>query len=277
MAVYVVSYFVNVPPFDSVVDSCEGSYRITREERRRFADCVDLQVEQCNNDLANASYKETRRVNTTEATNKATVDAARSIQSNCSPAYTSLRYSIEAWVDAGHMVPYHSSTSNNIISSSDSTNACTADDLSKLTNSVGDISAVRTEAFSVSSQYSDESQATIQRLVEYAQLRAAYDAEYIGNHTNRIENQLVDYASGIEVPPLNVAELFDDVQTDVDMLVSCISPRSTEEGGECPSFRGAQEKLAAIHREMERRMEVYRKEIDSWQTKVNKYQRPECL
>ena len=270
-----VSYFVNVPPFDSVVDSCEGTYRITREERRLFADCVDLQVEQCNADLADASYKETRRVNTTEATNKATVDAARSIQSNCSSAYTSLRYSIEAWVDAGHMVPYHSSASgsasNNTISSSDSTNACTADDLNKLTNSVGDISAVRTEAFSVSSQYSDESQSTIQRLVEYAQLRAAYDAEYIGNRTKRIENQLVDYASGIEVPPLNVAELFDDVQADVDMLVSCISPRSTEEGGECPSVQGAQESLAAIHREMERRMEVYRKEIDSWRTKVNKY------
>lgn len=268
-----VSSFVNVPPFESVVDSCDGAYRITREERRRFAACVDLQVEQCNNDLADASYKETMRVNTTEATNKATVAAARWIQSNCSSAYTSLRYSIEAWVDAGHTVPYHSSASasaSHTTSSTNSTSSCTADDLNQLTNSVGDINAVRTEAFSVSSQYSDESQSAIQRIVEYAQLRAAYDAEYIGNHTNRIENQLVGYARGIEMPPLNVAELFDDVQADVDMMISCISPRSTDEGGECP-IRGAQEKLAAIHREMERRMEIYRKEIDSWRTKVNKY------
>ena len=274
VAVYVVSFFVDVPPFDSVVDSCKNTYRITREERRRFADCVDLQVDQCNNDLADASYKETRRVNTTEATNKATVDAARRIQSNCSSAYSSLRYSIEAWVDAGHTVPYHqgeSGSDNDSDNSTSSISACTADDLNQLTNSVGDISAVRTEAFSVSSQYSDESQSTIRRLVDYAQLRAAYDAEYIGNHTLSIENQIIDYANGIEVPPLNVEELFDEVQADVDMLVSCISLRSADEGGECSSMRGAQERLAIIHSEMERRMEVYRKEIDSWRTKVNKY------
>jgi hypothetical protein len=265
VAVYVVSFFVNVPPFDSVVNSCQSTYRITSEERRRFADCVDVQVDQCNDVLAEASYKETRRVNATEATNGATVDSARQIQSNCSLAYTSLRYSIEAWVDAGHTVPYRHSDN------SSSASACTAEDLNQLTSSLGDISAVRMEAFSVSSQYSDESQSTVRRLVDYAQLRAAYDEEYIGNHTLRIKSQLVDFANGIEVPTLNVEELFNDIEADVERLVSCISPRSTDEGGECPSFRGVQERLAIIQSEMERRLEIYRKEIDSWRTKVDKY------
>jgi len=267
VAVYVVSFFVNVPPFDSVVDSCKSTYRIAREERHRFGDCVDLQVDQCNNGLAEASYKETRRVNGTEASNEATVDAARQIQSDCSSAYTSLRYTIEAWVDAGHTVPYH----NNHSSSISSTTTCSTEDLNRLTNSVGDVSAVRSEAFSVSSQYSDESQSTVERLVDYAQLRAAYDAEYINNHTLRIEGQLFDFVNGIDMPPLDVEELFGDIQADVDMLVSCVSPRSTDKGGECPSFRGAHERLADIRSEMDRRMQIYRQEIDSWRTKVDKY------
>ena len=259
VAVYVVSFFVNVPPFDSVVESCKSTYRITGEERRHFADCVDLQVDQCNNGLAEASYEETARVNATEANNQATVNAARQIQSNCSSAYTSLRYTVEAWVDAGHTVPYHNNNSNNNSQTLSTTNTetCSTEDLNQLTSSVGDVSAVRSEAFSVSSQYSDESQSTVERLVDYARLRAAYDAEYINNHTLRIEGELFDWGNGMEMPPLDVEELFSDIQADVDMLISCVSPRSIDEGGECPSLRGAQERLAEIRSEMDRRMQIY--------------------
>ena len=270
VAVYVVSFFVNVPPFDSVVESCKSTYRITGEERRHFADCVDLQVDQCNNGLAEASYEETVRVNATEANNQATVNAARQIQSNCSSAYTSLRYTVEAWVDAGHTVPYHNNNNSQTLSTTN-TETCSTEDLNQLTSSVGDVSAVRSEAFSVSSQYSDESQSTVERLVDYARLRAAYDAEYINNHTLRIEGELFDWGNGMEMPPLDVEELFSDIQADVDMLISCVSPRSIDEGGECPSLRGAQERLAEIRSEMDRRMQIYMQEIDSWRTKVDKY------
>ena len=258
VAVYIVSFFIDVPLFDSVVGSCNSTYQITQEERRRFEECVDVQVQQCDDELHDASYNETKRVNMTTAENEDTVNAARQVQRDCSSAYTSLRYAVEAWVDAGHSVPYQDNST------------CSAQDFNQLRGSVGDVSAVRSEAFTVSSEYSDESQSTLQRSLEYAELRGEYDAEYIMNHTLRVQLELSALPGGIEIPALNVDQLFGDFKADVDNLISCVSTRSTD-SGECPLFRGGQERLDDIRTEMERRMEVYRQEIASWRQKTDKY------
>ena len=258
VAVIVVSFFIEVPPLESVVDSFKSAYQVTLDEKDRFAQCADVQIQQCDDELLEASYKEIKRVNVTTALNQDIVDAARKVQNDCSSAYTSLRYAIEAWVDAGHFLPYMDNST------------CSAEDLSRLTSSVGDISEVRSEALSVSLGYSADSQSTVRRLAEYAELRAAYDAEYINNHTLKVQGELMAFAGEIEMPALNVDKVFEDIQVDVDSLISCVSPRSVD-AGECPTFRGAQERLDDIRTEMERRLEIYEEMIIEWRQKTDEY------
>lgn len=65
---------------------------------------------------------------------------------------------------------------------------------------IGDISAVRTEAFSESVHFRDESTSTVSRLVTYSNARAAYDAEYVANKSSNIRRALENTIDSLVTP-----------------------------------------------------------------------------
>lgn len=65
---------------------------------------------------------------------------------------------------------------------------------------IGDISAVRTEAFAESKQFRDESTSTVSRLVTYSNARAAYDAEYVANKSSNVRRALESTIDSLVTP-----------------------------------------------------------------------------
>jgi hypothetical protein len=122
------------------------------------------------------------------------------------------RYALEGWASNDLALPY--------------TPACTDEQKEEIANAIGDISAVRSEAFGLTTKYADESQGTVDRLAAYAALRAAYDANYLDNRTQAMQDSFEEWVEGISLPSVNFNVSFDTIFPDVDNLMSCVSVRS---------------------------------------------------
>jgi len=236
VTVFFVSLFVDVPPFAVVMGTCNQTYHITRDEKGRYEDCVDSELKQCGQALDTKYRKEEWRVAATQQKNEDMIEAARSVQSNCSSAYSSR----------------------------------SREDRDRLASLVRDKGSIRSEAFSISSDYSQESQSAVRQLAQYAHERVLYDKQYINNRTERIKDEVHAYIDGVDLPMLDVASVFESIQQDVERFVSCVTIRSVSYG-QCNSFMGAQVRLNAIQQEMDRRIDIYVAEIDSWQQQMIKY------
>ena len=81
--------------------------------------------------------------------NRELLEEAKAVQNACSSAYSNGRFSLESWAAGSAALPYLS--------------VCSEDDKQKINDAVGDISAVRSEAFTLSTDYSQESQGTVDR------------------------------------------------------------------------------------------------------------------
>ena len=257
VAVFVASFFIDVPPFEFILKSCQAAYDISREEKKHYDDCVDMQLDRCNKDLIKRTYNLASKTDILAARNEKIVKKAKNTQSSCSSAYNSLRYSLESWTSTGRRVPLMNTT-------------CEDEERTELTSMVGDLSSVRSEAFSLSTQYSDESQIIVTKLSGYAEARATYDVDYIGNHTHVVQDKLYKYAKGIDVPLMDMTGMFDEISADVDSLMSCVSLRNVNYGS-CPYFEGAQELLADIRERVDTRLDIYVNELQAFYAAVDQY------
>ena len=82
------------------------------------------------------------RIDTNYNSNRQLLDDAKAVQNGCSSAYSNGRFSLESWAANGVALPYLT--------------ACSDDDKQKINDDIGDISAVRSEAFTLTTEYSKE-------------------------------------------------------------------------------------------------------------------------
>ena len=268
VTVFFVSLFVDVPPFAVVMGTCNQTYHITRDEKGRYEDCVDSELKQCGQALDTKYRKEEWRVAATQQKNEDMIEAARSVQSNCSSAYSSLQYALRSMVATDDISSVGRFDVNETMALKGS--FCSREDRDRLASLVRDKGAIRSEAFSISSDYSQESQSAVRQLAKYAHERVLYDKQYINNRTERIKDEVHAYIDGVDLPMLDVASVFESIQQDVERFLSCVTIRSVSYG-QCNSFMGAQVRLNAIQQEMDRRIDIYVAEIDSWQQQMIKY------
>ncbi|GMH86508.1 hypothetical protein TL16_g10570 [Triparma laevis f. inornata] len=216
--------YVPTPSVNSVMTSCTDTYDIINEEREEYLQCVEIQLGQCNVNLAIAADDEADRIDVAYNANRQLLEDAKAVQNGCSGAYSNGRFSLESWAANGVALPYLS--------------ACTEDDKTTIEEAVGDISAVRSEAFTLSSEYSQESQGTVDRLADYMVLRAAYDAQYADNRTQHMQDKFENWVENIYLPSIDLNTTFEELFPDIDTLVSCVSVRDPA-NGTCPFMENA--------------------------------------
>ena len=91
------SVYIPTPTVDSVMSSCTNAYDIVNEEREEYLQCVEIQLGQCNINLAQAADDEADRIDVAYNANRQLLEDAKALQNSCSSAYSNGRFSLESW------------------------------------------------------------------------------------------------------------------------------------------------------------------------------------
>ena len=253
---------VRIPAYASVHDACSGAYTVTLSEKEHFQTCVHKQLMTCSQELSAAAQAEFARSDTASSTNDALVESANTKQAHCSAAFTNTRTVLELWSD---------NFPTTDLTSLPYTPSCTVSQRETITDQIGDLAALRSEAFELSTSYAASSDSTVDRLADYAVLRAAYDASYVANHTASILQPFDEWASTIQAPlkfSLNATIL--SLVADVDHLMSCVTPRN-QSTSPCPYGKSAHELLDEVRHELESSRAAARDRVGSFVDKTAQY------
>ena len=87
----VATAFIETPTASSIYDTCEDTYDLIGDEKQEYVQCVEVQLGQCNINLAQAADAEAERIEAAHVTNTAIIKAARELQSSCSAAFSGAR------------------------------------------------------------------------------------------------------------------------------------------------------------------------------------------
>ncbi len=251
VAVYISKHAINVPSIYLLYESCKSAFQIAVEEKERYSKCISVQLDQCNSDLHQSAVAEVRRVNVSSMKNTDILHSVRDSYEMCASDYTSLRYSLEGWVNNGQSLPLlESSTSlsstssttestGNSTSTNTNTNTCSAAEQQELMTSIGDMNLIRSEAKALSEEYGLNSQNTVQNIASYARARSEYDREYLDNHTQAMQDVVQSYMNEVSqnMPDLDVDGIIQELYDNLDNAVSCITPRNPNKG-QCANITG---------------------------------------
>ena len=135
---------------------------------------------------------------------------------SCSEAYTTLRLALEGWTAKGGEIPLQNSD----------TSICTIEDqdlLNRTLMGTQNIIALQTEAIGIADTYGEESSQTVQKLAEYAVKRSEYDVNYVDEKTQQIQDIVSDVVNSVEVPPVSLDDLFDELESTAIDIIACLS------------------------------------------------------
>ncbi|KAL7541319.1 hypothetical protein ACHAXR_010802 [Thalassiosira sp. AJA248-18] len=239
IANHFASRVILVPSLDFVTSTCKSAYNITRDERLRYSKCVESQLNQCNGKLDKTMQKEDERVRKLSRENEHVVQRMEGVASNCSKSYTTLRLTLEDWMANGGEIPLHSSNSISVTSES----VCSPEDQQMFNQTLlgtQNTLALQTEAMQMASAYSEESTSLVTHLTttisdldreisaldDYIVERAKYDANYIDEKTQHIQDSLLDTVQSFDpanIPPLDVSDLFHDILLAAVDVRACVA------------------------------------------------------
>eukprot|EP00615_Pteridomonas_danica_P013936 CAMPEP_0114381324 /NCGR_PEP_ID=MMETSP0102-20121206/3382_1 /TAXON_ID=38822 ORGANISM="Pteridomonas danica, Strain PT" /NCGR_SAMPLE_ID=MMETSP0102 /ASSEMBLY_ACC=CAM_ASM_000212 /LENGTH=931 /DNA_ID=CAMNT_0001536785 /DNA_START=60 /DNA_END=2852 /DNA_ORIENTATION=+ len=252
-AVYIANSAISSPLFESVQDSCQSSYDLVQSEDSDYVDCVDRQMDDCDEafeeKVLNVEVASTNEILTENAE---ILKEVATYQQSCSDAFTKGQSAISKWVttDIDYRVSY--TCESNQDDDGPSTNAycnasCTYEEASnvlaaqqngesirkyqscscsEVADMVGDISALRAAAFSTATEYSEYSQSTVGSLVDYSLARSKYDEIYAYNKTEPLRIAMLTAMANINSAyELDMNFTFPGLSIDTDISMSCASMR----------------------------------------------------
>jgi hypothetical protein len=236
VAVSLVRYVVASPTTESLYASCSYAYDVSVEEKQSYEACVNRQLDRCQEVYNDAVDETVGTVETNFDYNTDLLDSIKAIQSSCSDAVTTVKAALGDWQEGGtQQVIYYTCDDDDDLSncvvrcSQDDNSNCTCDSVQTM---IGDISSVRTEAFSQASEYKTYSRSTVSSLAAYTVARTNYDANYIDNKTAGAQAALANALDVVSVPyikniNLSFAALFPDVRTVCSFVCLTRSPTAS--------------------------------------------------
>jgi hypothetical protein len=208
---------INAPPLDAVTGTCRIAYNFTRDERLRYSKCVESQLNQCNSKLDRSIEQEDMRVRLVAKQNEDVVQRMEEVATSCSKSYSSLRLALQGWTANGGKIPTRVDADDGI---------CTAEDQELFNQTLmgtQNIIALQTDAMDITNAYGDESTLTVVRLAEYVAERAEYDANYVDQKTQRIQNTMFSVVDSVDVTPVSLDDLLDELDMSAVNVIACLS------------------------------------------------------
>jgi hypothetical protein len=179
-AVFISSTVIEVPSSNFLLKSCETAFLVATDEKEKFQECVDSQLERCYLDLKGAVTTEGTRIKVLADQNAALVSYVQSLAKECSQDYIGIRGSLDGWVGKLNSIPFNNDT-------------CAKEEQTELSNTFGDVTLFQEETLALTNKYINDGSNSLQNIVNYIKERQEYDRAYIMNHTKVMSNQLKQF------------------------------------------------------------------------------------
>ena len=196
VAVSLTDALVEQPSADLVRDTCRHAYDSTKVARSDYKACVSGQMASCRGAYDAARAEAVEAADAALASNAARLEAFAATQAACSATVTSSVSALSEWqaLSTAHVVPYACALNDTATCAApcDAAEAAAGNKgnfscaCAAAADLVGDVGAVRSEAFATATGFAATSQSTVDALAAYATARAAYDASYVENKTATI-------------------------------------------------------------------------------------------
>ncbi len=208
-AAFIASFAIDVPESALVFDSCTSAIQVSMDERTKFSHCADVQASQCEQDLDASIHLEELRVEQASQWNTDIVAHGESLNNECASDYMTVRGALEGWVNGvpeGQTLPVDN-------------RECTLEETETMLSLLIDVERVKAEAVAISADFAEESQLVVANMIEYAQLRMAYDRNYLYNHTNVT---LKEYFDIMKIPSFDgVTEFMEEYVENFEIIFNC--------------------------------------------------------
>eukprot|EP00986_Skeletonema_menzelii_P012157 scaffold6547_cov144-Skeletonema_menzelii.AAC.2 len=212
---YFASSVIEAPPFDAVLMTCRSAYNVTSEERMRYSQCVESRLKRCNRRMDNSIRKEDERVREVSTQNEQVLTNMEEISTSCSRSYTTFRLALQEWITRGGEVYINS---NNL--------ECSEADRQAFNETLlgpQNVMALQTEAIDIANTYSEESTEVVSTLASYIVERSEYDANYIDQKTQAIQDAFIDAVDFTPTPSVSIDDLLEELESAMVDLLACIS------------------------------------------------------
>lgn len=269
-AVYISSSVILIPEGITAYNSCKSAYQVATEEKDKFRSCVDIQTDQCEENLEISIDSELKRSAEASELNTKLLIRTEQASNECTSDYVIVKEALKLWVNFPQILPI-----NRI--------ACTEDEEEAMLNSLVDVDRVKSEAIEISQEYSEISQVVVGNMILYARLRGEYDVEYLYNHTHTVK----EFFERMEVPNFDISfpksrylDAFDSVFncTSLDPSVLCsmqgFNSLDVFDNMKFGSFGEMNEyvkKVKKKYSDLERAMDIFNKRVQDKFDKVKDF------
>lgn len=233
MAVGLVDMFITAPSATHVWNTCSFSKDVVEDQSEFYEVCANKQVDTCNNDLSLAATQERQKVETNILFNEGLVSDARWVQSECESSVVMGQSALRGWqevdiqlIDADgltYTVPqsiiYRNSTvfTNEICS-------FVVEDPQTNSNSGASKTSVSKSIVQNTSRYGKQSNTRVGNLVDYSIELNAYNAAYIDNKTQTIQDLVSELLDDLNAGDMSLLqESLLQSQLLLNQLIDCVS------------------------------------------------------
>jgi len=174
----VVGYFIATPDLSFVSDECVLSAEEVERQQQYYSSCSRSQVHACSVYLDSAIEAELLRISYLESNNAVSISNAENTSFAYGTEYQTILSALQAWKNVNPLVPL-------------SFNAqCSAENISWIEGAVGDHASSVSNIASASATYSHDTDARVDRLVEYSMQMRGYGAEYAHEKLSALSESL---------------------------------------------------------------------------------------
>jgi hypothetical protein len=208
----VVGLNIKVPSFTLVASSCNYAYQKVTEQRDYYAACARRQVERCTEQLDSEYVHQKMTLLSAQQSNQAFARSFDAIVANCSNAVATSKKAINAWSSTGvqYTIPYYPT--------------CIGTEKQSVVSSLGDTTSSRTSVYAASLAYTQSSDSTIERLAEYSFALNTYNAAYLHNKTQQLQDLAQSVVLDVSAPHIQAINVsFAPVGRIVDQILACAS------------------------------------------------------
>jgi len=110
----------------------------------------------------------------------------------------------------------------------------------------------------------------VNRLANYAKLRAIYDANYLDNRMQHMQDDFQAWVNNIYLPKLQLNTTFSALFPGLENMASCVTPRNPS-NGTCPWMKSAYELLQEQRQQMQNVIDYSKLRVDDFVDKTGEY------
>lgn len=212
-ATFIASKSISIPSTSIVNETCTSAILTVIDEERNSKNCVDIQLQKCQDDLEKAIQAESLRVQALSTLNDDLVLMASKFADHFMRNVSSFQSILGRWSES-HYLPTENAT-------------CSAEDREFISSSIYNVDNLKREALAQTSNYRDESMHVVQNIADYTKTRMTYDKNYATKYIGDFEDTALKYMRSIRLPKSPAMPNLHELKSHMHGIIGCSTFVST--------------------------------------------------